>query len=214
MGDHTEAAPRRRRRGAEEVSRRIIDAAAEEFEALGYSGATTASIARRAEVTEAQVFRFFGSKQELFRAAIFEPLNRHFAEFHARINGEPAHSAPGRELARDYINELQDFMAQHSKMLMSLIVASAYQPGATARIADIQGLLDYFDRGATMMSERSGETARVDPRLMVRVSFAAVLGSVMFKDWLFPEGMGDDASIREALIEFVIDGIQANGPLG
>ena len=62
--------PRRKRRSSEEVADRILEAAAEEFETAGYSGATTAAIARRAEVTEAQIFRFYGSKQELFRAAI------------------------------------------------------------------------------------------------------------------------------------------------
>jgi AcrR family transcriptional regulator len=202
--------PRRKRRSSEEVADRILEAAAEEFETAGYAGATTAAIARRAEVTEAQIFRFYGSKQELFRAAIFKPLNRHFLAFHEANRAEPGDTRSMRELARRYIGELQDFMEQHHRMFMSLIVASAYSPEATNPVGEMEGLRAYFAQGAEVMTRRVGEDAAVDPKLMVRVSFVAVLASLMFKDWLFPPGMVSDAAIRDAIVEFVIDGIMAN----
>lgn len=205
-----QAAPRRKRRSSEEVADRILEAAAEEFELAGYTGATTAAIARRAEVTEAQIFRFYQSKQELFRAAIFTPLNRHFAEFHAANIAGAGDSGSMREMARRYICELQDFMEQHSRMLMSLIVASAYSPESTDGVGELEGLRAYFDQGTTVMSKRVGDDPKVDPRLMVRVSFVAVLASLMFKDWLFPKGLAGDEEIREAIVDFVIDGIRAN----
>ncbi len=200
---------RRKRRSPEAIRDLIIAAAGREFEENGYSGATTAAIARRADVTEAQIFRFFESKQELFREAIFQPLNRHFSEFHASTLDE-AHAADGfRGNARRYINELQDFMEEHSRSLMSLIVAKEYK-GSAEGLSEIQGLRDYFERGRAMMSNRTRGKATVPPELMVRVSFAAVLGSVMFKDWLFPPGLASDEAIREAIIDFTIDGIRAN----
>ncbi len=202
--------PRRKRRSSEEVADRILDAAAEEFETAGYAGATTAAIARRAEVTEAQIFRFYGSKQELFRAAIFKPLNRHFMDFHA-ANQVPAGDPQSmREMARRYIGELQDFMAQHSRMFMSLVVASAYSPEATNPVSEMEGLRAYFAQGTEVMTRRVGASPNVDPQLMVRVSFVAVLASLMFKDWLFPAGMATDDEIRDAIAGFVIDGIMAN----
>jgi AcrR family transcriptional regulator len=201
---------RRKRRSSEEVADRILDAAAEEFETAGYAGATTAAIARRAEVTEAQIFRFYGSKQELFRAAIFKPLNRHFMEFHAANRPEPGNEQSMREMARRYICELQDFMEQHHRMFMSLVVASAYSPEATNPVSEMEGLRAYFAQGAEMMTQRMGKGALVDPKLMVRVSFVAVLASLMFKDWLFPPGMASEEEIRDAIVAFVIDGIRAN----
>ena len=45
---------------------------------------------------------------------------------------------------------------------------------------------------------------------MVRVSFAAVLANVMFRDWLFPAGLASEHDIREAIIDFVIDGLRAS----
>lgn len=204
------AAPRRRRRSSEEVADLILDAAAVEFEAGGFAGATTAAIARRAGVTEAQIFRFWPTKQHLFRAAIFKPLNEHFARFHARHTVPPGDELSMREAARVYITELQDFMEQHARMLMSLIVADAYSPGTTGGVADMGGLADYFAMGTRIMESRVGTDLPVDAALMVRVSFAAVLANVLFKDWLFPRGLASEQAIRDAVIEFVIDGIRAN----
>lgn len=205
---------RRRRRSTEEVADRILEAAAEEFELSGYSGATTAAIARRAQVTEAQIFRFHASKQDLFRAAIFTPLNRHFADFQARNDPDQPGQHSAYELAHKYIRELQDFMAGHSRMFMSLIVASAYSPDSTDSVAELEGLQAYFEQGKAMMRARVSETPRVSPELMVRVSFAAVLANLMFRDWLFPPGMASEEEIRDAIAAFVIEGIEANGPLG
>ncbi|MFA7602680.1 MAG: TetR/AcrR family transcriptional regulator [Novosphingobium sp.] len=202
--------PRRKRRSSEEVADRILDAAAEEFEIAGYTGATTAAIARRAEVTEAQIFRFYNSKQDLFHAAIFKPLNRHFMEFHAANRADPGDARSMREMARRYISELQDFVEQHSRMFMSLIVASAYSPEATDPVSEMEGLRAYFAQGTETMTRRIGEHPTVDPQLMVRVSFVAVLANLMFKDWLFPAGMASNAQIRDAIANFVIDGIMGN----
>ena len=64
------------------------------------------------------------------------------------------------------------------------------------------------------MQSRSTGEQKVRPELMVRVSFAAVLANVMFKDWLFPPGMASDDEIRQAIVDFTIDGITANDHSG
>ncbi len=206
----TSSPSRRKRRSSEEVADRILAAAAEEFELSGYSGATTAAIARRADVTEAQIFRFYASKQDLFRAAIFTPLNAHFVEFQSKHAATLDKIGNNRVLARQYILELQDFMERHSGMLMSLIAASAYSPDTTEGVGEMEGLRTYFDLGSATMSRRFGGTNKVPPALMVRVSFAAVLANLMFKDWLFPPGIASKQEIREAIVDFVIEGIEAN----
>lgn len=200
----------KKRRTQRELEDLIISAAECEFEKFGYVGATTAAIAKRANVTEAQIFRRFKSKQDLFRAAIFIPLNRHFSEFHALRISSLDRAETHREMAQAYIGELQGFMAQHSRMLMSLIVASSYNGDAIEPVSEMRGLREYFERGAAVMKARVGKSPQVDPKLMVRVSFAAVLACVMFKDWLFPRGLASADAIREAIADFVLDGINAN----
>jgi len=177
-------------------------------------GATTAAIARRADVTEAQLFRYFGSKAELFREAVFKPLNQHFVDFNAKHVAAVDKTRSARDKAYLYISELQQFIGEHSKMLMSLVVAQTYTPGKTESVAEIDSLDAYFKRGAAMMARRMDKQPRVDPKLMVRVSFAAVLACVMFKDWIFPQGLAGKEEISAAIQDFVMDGINANSHLG
>ena len=55
---------------SEETRQRIISAAAEVGSKVGYSKATTKTIAKAAGVNEVTLFRHFGSKENLFSAAI------------------------------------------------------------------------------------------------------------------------------------------------
>jgi AcrR family transcriptional regulator len=187
----------------------LIRASQEEFKRYGFVGATTAAIARNAEVTEAQLFRYFDSKAALFREAVFEPLDVHFAEFNARFANAGATEGI-RDRARNYISELQEFIDEHSKLLLSLVVAQMFTSGTLKGVGEIDSLRHYFEQGASMMRGRVGKNPAVDPKLLVRVSFAAVLGCVMFKDWIFPAGLASDKKISAAIIDFVIDGISVN----
>lgn len=192
---------------------RILLAAGEEFRRSGYAGATTAAIARRAEVTEAQLFRYFASKADLFREAVFKPLEQQLSSF------VESHMFDGdietvRKTTALYIDELQRFVGENAQMLTSLIVAQAYDPDASGGVSAIGSLREYFDRGASIMAARLTGPAKVDPKLMVRVSFAAVLACVLFKDWIFPPGLASEEEIRAAINDFVREGIGANPQLG
>lgn len=189
---------------------RLLGAAAEEFKEAGFGGATTAAIAKRADVTEAQLFRYFDSKADIFQAAIFKPLSQHLARFNEQHMSGIDDGGSIRDKAHLYIAELQTFIAEHSRMFLSLIVAEAYASDSAQGVGGLEGLKSYFDRGADTMRGRMGEQVSVAPELMVRVSFAAVLASVLFKDWIFPKGLATDKEIAAAIIEFVIDGISAN----
>ena len=119
-----------------------------------------------------------------------------------------------RDRARLYITELQQFLDEQSKLLLSLVVAQLFTSGSLQGVGEIESLSQYFERGAATMSSRIEQDPRVDPRLLVRVSFAAVLGCVIFKDWIFPAGLASDADISAAIIDFVIDGISINSDPG
>jgi len=204
-------AEQKKRRSTEENRDRILRAAADEFKACGFSGATTATIARKADVTQAQLFRYFTSKTELFREAVFEPLNQHFVGFQSRLMPDATKAEARSDSARRYITELQQFLGEHSQTLMSLVVAQTYAPGSTDGVNEIDSVRAYFERGAAMMTNRMANASpRVDPKLMVRVSFAAVLGCVLFKEWIFPPGMASEDEIGAAINDFVLDGINAN----
>ena len=71
---------RERRRGSDEVLRRILESAATQFAALGFEGASTRTIAEHAGVHQAQIGYHVGSKDELWRATVdflFDRLRSH-----------------------------------------------------------------------------------------------------------------------------------------
>jgi AcrR family transcriptional regulator len=213
-------APRRRssrtvkrtRRSRDDILNRIVQAAREEFERSGFAGATTAAIARNADVTEAQLFRYFGSKSNLFRETIFKPVDQHFMHFLNQHMPEIRKGASTAALTDLYATELQRFIRENAGILASLVVAQTYEPG-TAHPA-IDSLHTYFDRCAALMSQRLKGRTKVDPKLTVRVVFGAVLASVMFKDWIFPAGLATDEDITAAVNDFIKEGSRANFGFG
>jgi AcrR family transcriptional regulator len=202
----------RRRRSTDELIGRIVQAAAAEFKKNGYAGATTASIAQAAEVTEAQLFRYFGSKAALFREAIFSPLDDQLVVFmDANLRADPVADVQGfRERADSYTVELQRLLSDNIESIKTILISQAYESKSSQGIGEIASLEQYLDRvGSNMASMLTGEP-KVPPDLMARVSFGAVLGCIMFKHWLFPQGMASDAEIEKAIIDFVLEGIYAN----
>lgn len=200
----------KKRRSPDELMALILNAATEAFEERGFSNTTTAAIARKAGVTEAQLFRYFPSKAELFRAAVFEPLNQHLLRFlPAQISDlKDAQSIDAK--SRLYITELQHFLSEHSDLWMSLLVAERYRHAGVDGVAQVDSLQTYFERGAATTKSRLKGAPRVAPELMVRVSFASVLGCILFKDWIFPAGTASDKSIHDAINDFVMDGLNGN----
>lgn len=67
--------PRGRRPGTESSRPAIVAAARTEFARLGYDGATMRSIAARADVDPATIYRFFGGKRDLLAAAVEFPVS-------------------------------------------------------------------------------------------------------------------------------------------
>ena len=216
----TQIAPRRQRsrtvkrtrRSRDDILSRIVQAAREEFKRSGFAGATTAAIARKADVTEAQLFRCFGSKSNLFRETVFKPIDQHFIHFMNQHMPEIRKAASVAAMTDLYATELQRFIRENSGILASLVVAQTYE-SETAHPA-IDSLHTYFDRCAALMSLRLKGRTKVDPKLTVRVVFGAVLASVMFKDWLFPAGLATDEQITGAVNDFIKEGSRANFGFG
>jgi AcrR family transcriptional regulator len=76
MVEQGTSAPRRRGRprGRSDARERILTAAADEFGARGYDATTIRGVAARAEVDSALVHHYFGTKADLFAAAVDVPV--------------------------------------------------------------------------------------------------------------------------------------------
>ena len=199
---------RRPRRSKEEIIARLMEAACEEFEHNGYAGTTTAAIAQKAGVAEWLIFNHFGSKAKLFHDSIFKPMNQQFIDFFTTRPGDTEDAR--QESAREYILELQRFIAHHSKMLMSLLFAQIYEDDKVEGLSQVDGLHDYFSRATAMAMNRRTGKPKVDPKLMGRFSFATIMACVIFKDLLFPEGLATEAEISAGMTDFIMHGTRAN----
>lgn len=205
--DSAPSLPTRRRRPAAEIRKLLLAAASAAFADHGYAGATTAAIARTAGVTEAQLYRYYATKADLFREAVFEPLAEHLSRFTALQEGW-AGSGPARpDQARAYVSELNIFFEKNAGLLRSMLAMQQAGSGDGAHGAAIKALQRYFETGAAAWASRLDQRASVDPQLIVRISFAAVMGTALFKSWLFPEELATAPEIENALADFVLNGI-------
>lgn len=197
---------RRPRRSPEEITKRLLEAAVQEFTANGYTGARTAAIAQRAGVVEALLFKYFGTKANLFQRAIFETLDQHYTRFVETHPFEGDNPGKWLEQAREYIGQQQDFLRENSGMFMSLIVQEAFDTEGVRGIDGLSGLQEFLDKMSTFAAARGGEEAMIDAKLTARISFGSLLACVLFRDWLFPQGLASDQKIKEAVINFVQKG--------
>jgi AcrR family transcriptional regulator len=88
-----------RRMSAGERREQLLGLAAEEFAAAGLAGASTEVLARRAGITQAYVFRLFGTKKALFLAVVeraFERMVDGMAAAGSSARGLDAVAAMGR----------------------------------------------------------------------------------------------------------------------
>jgi AcrR family transcriptional regulator len=73
--------PPRTRLSADERRRQIVDVAVPEFASTGWFGTSTETIARKAGISHAYLFRLFGTKKELFLACAVRTCERTLATF-------------------------------------------------------------------------------------------------------------------------------------
>src|SRR3954470_17628514 len=66
----------------------VLDAAMLEFAERGYAGASTDDIARRAGISQPYLFRLFGTKKELFKAAVSRCLRETLEVFQRAAEGK------------------------------------------------------------------------------------------------------------------------------
>lgn len=103
----------------EETRDRIVEAAADCFSGLGFRGASTREIARRAGTNQGLITYHFKSKDELWRAA----ADRIFTQLRTRLTTRAAavSSEEPREQTRERIREYVRFVAAHPELFRLMV---------------------------------------------------------------------------------------------
>jgi AcrR family transcriptional regulator len=195
------APTRRRRRPAKERRAEILEAARREFVRLGYSGATFKKIAETADVNEAMLFRFFGTKEQLYEEAIVAPLEEAINHALAPVTGD----AEIRELTETFVEELLEGMDDIAPMLIVVLGdddrglrfwRERLEPALDRMVEQIEANLDVWAH------------REFDPHL----TFRAVVGMCLFiaLDARFgSRDHGGPADIAPELLSLFWDGLRA-----
>lgn len=190
----------------------LLESARWLFAAQGYAGASTREIATDAGVNEALIFRHFGNKVGLFRAAVVEPFRLLIEEFvdtwEETYNSAEISTA---DLTGAWIHALHDLMRDHRELVVALIAANSFaadaEPGDAPLTDAFARPLDRLERFTRR--EMAGRGLSGDPTVTVRATFGMVMAMAVFDDWFFsgvarpPSGL----TIAREMTDMIVHGI-------
>jgi AcrR family transcriptional regulator len=186
---------KRPKRSTQELRRRLLAAAAELFATRGYGGTTTKEIARRAETTEAAIFRVYRSKEELFNAAIMSPFETFMGRYAGEWLPDPTRGTP-EEALREFAEDLYTLVSQHRPIFTAIVTNGFIGQG-------IQPLFDRLEQVSTAIRDEYG--LRWDTPIAARAMVAMVATMAAFEDVLYPlDSRPDRARIVDELTRILI----------
>jgi AcrR family transcriptional regulator len=188
-GGAPRAQPRRKRRSREEVSQALVDAAAQLFAERPSGRVTVREIAARADVNPALAHRYFGSKQNLMRAAMAKSQ-------HAIA----AHLSQMTDVRRDL--DLLYRATVGEKEFIAVIARASLDgvlPELPAGYPTMGGLVERIEAEL-----RTAPAGRHDPRVVVACLSALTLGYALFGEFI-RRGTGlaemPETQLEEEIIE-------------
>lgn len=166
----------KRRLNADERRRQIVTSARKVFVAQGLGGARTRDIAAEAGVNEALLYRHFASKEELFEAAVVEPLQSAVAHLVQDSGAPPADNDSSREemvdRTRAFVHDLIGVMQEVSPLL-GIMMFGGDEPAAA-----------YYKQHLAPLLKQIGDVVRMnlgwwdhrdfDPDQVVHTLFGAI----------------------------------------
>lgn len=123
------ARPTRTRMTAGERSAQVLGAAVSAFAETGYAATKTDEIARRAGVSQPYVIRLFGTKQQLFLAALSHVCDRIEQLFRAAA----ANVEPGEDVLSALGDSYHEFLAERE---LPLVLLHGFSAGSDPEIGE------------------------------------------------------------------------------
>jgi len=205
---------RRRRKTTEDLRSELLEAAGSVFARRGYGGASIREIADLAQTTQASIYRHYGSKADLFVAAVVGPFEEFLDEYAAAFTKEMRRGGDPRLAAEAMVASLYDHLQSHRKPVFALIAASrdpeAAEPvrRAVARLDELFGTLHKFGvelstQGTPFLVERA--------ELWQRLVTGMVVSATILDDLFMPHG--EARPEREYVIRVMTD-LVTDGFLG
>jgi AcrR family transcriptional regulator len=173
----------RRRRSSKEVRDTILTFARTLFDEHGYQATTTAQIAKEAGVSERLIFSHFGTKAELFHAAVIAPFGAVIGTY-IESSAASTKNAPLPDRIDYFTRGLYDLAREHRTALLTALEATS----STAN-SPHDNVLDYLARlFQTTMTLSADEEFRedYDEQASLATFVGMVLGVALLDDLIFP----------------------------
>lgn len=209
--DSAEAAPskpRATRRTPEEVRELLLGAARSLFAARGFAGASTRDIALKAGVSEALLFRHFGTKAKLFERAILDPINEFIHAYVEEWRARPAADHSAESVTRAYIDGFYRLLCEHRELVMALVTAQAYESLQEVSAASpLTRLLEELETLAR--AEATARAFHFDVPVTTRVAMGMIMGMALLDEWLFQPGRRKPSRQRivDEMVAFMLHGL-------
>lgn len=133
----------------------LLEAAAVEFAALPYAEVTIAAIARRADASDALLYRYFAGKEDLYTALVQLSVERLLARQSAALAALPA-GVPVRDLLHCTTSAYLDHIATHPNGWATPLRSPGSEPAAAAGLR-LQARHDYVQRLRALLSPSTQE---------------------------------------------------------
>ena len=150
---------------------RIIEAATESFQTLGYARTTTQAIATRANVAEVTIFRHFGDKQKLFQIVA--------QQIGGGANLDQIEAQLTYDLEADLLlisqNVLRFFMAQQDAIRMLMFESIHFPEMKEALAQNPRGMIALLDRYFQKQID-AGELQSVNPQVTAQAFMSMIFG--------------------------------------
>ena len=204
----------RARRTTPQVRAALVAVAAKVFAAKGYAGASTKEIADGAKTSETTIYRQFGSKAELFTAAVVQPFFAFLSDYEAFFDA--ALARPGwtdQILIRECIERLHHSLHANRNSVLALMTAHGDPESQIASREAVRRIDQFFDRLEEMGFERwrrgAGGFDAGRLQFVHRFLVGLMVSVSALEPWFVPSGWNrpSEDQLIDELTSFVMSGV-------
>jgi AcrR family transcriptional regulator len=199
---------RRTRRSPQEVRELLLGAARRTFAARGYARSSTREIAEAAGVSEALLFRHFGTKAKLFERAILDPINEFIHDYVEQWTARSAAEHTPEGISFAFVDGFYRLLSENRELVLALVTAQAYESIQELNEASpLSRLLDELEAVAGREAELRG--FEFDVQISTRLVAGLVMSMALLDEWLFPLGKRRPSRQRivNEMVAFMLHGI-------
>ena len=197
-----------------EKQARIIRAAVEIFAEKGYSATSTSEIARKAEVAEGTIFRYYKTKKDLLlsisaslmsklmASLVLHDFNKLFEYPYERFE----------DFLRAVIMDRREFALKHLPLIKVLLQEVPFHPelrehfARALAIPTLERVVEVVER-----FQKKGQLIDMPTTSAVRLIATPIFGYLIIRYLITPEQPWDDEYEIDLMIRFIMHGLAADG---